>query len=231
MNTVEELKKAAAEHAVQFIESGMIIGLGTGSTAYFATLRVAELIKQNSLKNILAIPSSKETESLARSLGIPITSFKENISIDIAIDGADEVDENLNLIKGGGGALLREKIVAQASKQFLVVVDHTKISKKLGNKFKVPVEVIPFALETETFFLKNCCKDVLIRKNNDGTLFVTDEGNYILDADFGEIDNPAAAASMLNERAGIVEHGLFIGLASAVYSASSEGIIALRKIN
>lgn len=231
MNTVEELKKAAAEHAVQFIESGMIIGLGTGSTAYFATLRVADLIKRNSLKNILAIPSSKETESLARSLGIPITSFKENVSIDIAIDGADEVDENLNLIKGGGGALLREKIVAQASKQFLVVVDHTKISKKLGNKFKVPVEVIPFALETETFFLKNCCKDVLIRKNNDGTLFVTDEGNYILDADFGEIENPAAAASMLNERAGIVEHGLFIGLASAVYSASSEGIIALRKFN
>ena len=231
MNTVVELKKAAAEHAVQFIESGMIIGLGTGSTAYFAIHRVAELIKQNSLKNILAIPSSKETESLARSLGIPLTSFKENISIDIAIDGADEVDENLNLIKGGGGALLREKIVAQASKQFLVVVDHTKISKKLGNKFKVPVEVIPFALETETFFLKNCCNDVMIRKNNDGTLFVTDEGNYILDAGFGEMENPSSVAAMLNERAGIVEHGLFIGLASAVYAASPGGIITLRKFN
>jgi len=231
MNAVDTLKKAAAVHAVSFIKSGMVIGLGTGSTAYFATLRIAELIQQNELKNILAIPSSKETESLARSLNIPLTSFKENISVDITIDGADEVDENINLIKGGGGALLREKILAQATKELLIVVDHSKISKLLGEKFKVPVEVIPFALETETFFLANCSKGVFPRKNEDGSMFITDEGNYILDVDFGKIENPSATASILNERAGIVEHGLFINLAHSVIAASGQGIITLRKFN
>jgi ribose 5-phosphate isomerase A len=231
MNAVDELKKAAAHHAVSFIESGMVIGLGTGSTAYFAITRIAELLSSKSLKNIKAIPSSKETEALAHSLNIPLTSFKENISVDVTIDGADEVDENINLIKGGGGALLREKILAQASKNFLVVVDHSKISKFLGEKFKVPVEVIPFALETETFFLRGWCKEVSLRKNNDGSMFVTDEGNYILDASFGKIENPAATALLLNERAGIVEHGLFVNMAHSVFAASDDGIVTLRKFN
>ena len=231
MKTVDELKKTAAEHAVSFIESGMVIGLGTGSTAYYAINKIGELIQNGLLKNILAIPSSKETEQLALSLNIPLTSFKEHKEIDITIDGADEVDDRLNLIKGGGGALLREKILAQASRKLFIAVDESKISTRLGEKWKVPLEVIPFALETETFFLKNCSNDVSVRKNGNGGLFITDEGNYIVDVDFGVIEDPGRTASLLNERAGIVEHGLFIGMASMVITASEKGVFTLKKFN
>lgn len=231
MKTVDELKKTAAEHAVSFIESGMVIGLGTGSTAYYAINKIGELIQNGLLKNILAIPSSKETEQLALSLNIPLTSFKEHKEIDITIDGADEVDDRLNLIKGGGGALLREKILAQASRKLFIAVDESKISTRLGEKWKVPLEVIPFALETETFFLKNCSNDVSVRKNGNGGLFITDEGNYIVDVDFGVIEEPGRTASLLNERAGIVEHGLFIGMASMVITASEKGVFTLKKFN
>ena len=231
MNIADHLKKAAAEHAVNFVKSGMVIGLGTGSTAYYATMRIGALLKDNSLNNILAVPSSKETESLARSLDIPLTDFKNNSVLDIYIDGADEVDENLNLIKGGGGAMLREKIVAQASKEFIVVVDASKISARLGEKWKVPVEVFPFAFDVEAHFLAGNSKGVYPRVDNDGALFITDEGNYIIDVDFGIIDNPASAADMLNNRAGVAAHGLFVGFASQVVSASAEGISILRKFN
>jgi ribose 5-phosphate isomerase A len=231
MNTVDELKKSAAEHAVNFIESGMVIGLGTGSTTYYAIKRISDLIQQDVLKNILAIPSSKQTEQLALQLGIPLTNFSKFKQVDITIDGADEVDDNLNLIKGGGGALLREKVLAQASKRFFIVVDDSKVSEKLGEKWKVPVEVIPFAIETETFFLKNCSKDAAVRKNNSGEYFITDEGNYIVDVNFGIIENPRRTASLLNERAGIVEHGLFVDCASRVFVASKSGVITLKKIN
>jgi ribose 5-phosphate isomerase A len=231
MNAVDELKKTAAEHAVNFLKSGMVIGLGTGSTAYYAIARIAELIRQNALTDIAAIPSSNASEELARSMNIPLTTFKEHARVDVTIDGADEVDENLNLIKGGGGAMLREKILAQASDIFFVVVDDSKISTLLGEKWKVPVEVIPFALETETFFLKNCSKDITVRKNEDGSLFVTDEGNNILDVNFGLIENPRETASLLNERAGIAGHGLFINMASKVFVASQKGVITLKKFN
>lgn len=231
MNTVDELKKSAAEHAVNFIESGMIVGLGTGSTAYYAIKRISELIQQDKLKDILAIPSSKATEQLALRLGIPLTNFSKFNRVDITIDGADEVDENLNLIKGGGGALLREKVLAQASGKFFIVVDESKVSTHLGEKWKVPVEVIPFALETELFFLKSCSKETFVRKNDLGELFITDEGNYIVDVNFGIIENPYKTASLLNERAGIVEHGLFVNCASKVFIASKTGVITLKKIN
>ncbi len=209
----------------------MVVGLGTGSTAYYAIKRISGLIKEGVLKNILAIPSSKHTEELAARLEIPLTDFSKYKQVDVTIDGADEVDDKLNLIKGGGGAMLREKVLAQASKKFFVVVDDTKVSTRLGEKWKVPVEVIPFAIETETFFLKNCSKGAEVRKNESGAFFITDEGNYIVDVDFGIMENPRRTASLLDERAGIVGHGLFIDYASKVFIASKSGVITLKKIN
>jgi ribose 5-phosphate isomerase A len=231
MNAVDELKKSAAEHAVSFLQSGMVIGLGTGSTAYYAIVRIAELLRQNMLTGITAIPSSEATAELARSMNIPLTTFKERPRVNITIDGADEVDENLNLIKGGGGAMLREKILAQASDKLFIVVDESKISNRLGEKWKVPVEVIPFALDAETFFLNSCSKDISLRKNVNGGLFVTDEGNYILDVNFGVIENPGKTASLLNERAGIAGHGLFVNMAEKVFVASRKGVVTLKKFN
>lgn len=230
------LKKSAAENAVEEIKDGMIVGLGTGSTAKFAIESLAKKIKEGKLKNIYGVPTSNKTEELAIQLGIPVISLNEcykklsseNINdlkpIDITIDGADEVDSELNLIKGGGGALLREKVIAQNTKSFLVVVDESKLSDKLGEKFFVPVEVLQFALESEKSFLESLGAKVVLRKNNDEP-FLTDEGNFILDVYFGKIENPVELSSILNERAGIVEHGIFLNkLVDKVYCSSHNGI-------
>lgn len=225
-----ELKKKAAEKAVEQIQSGMIIGLGTGSTTYFALVKIGELQKEGKLTDIKGIPSSHHTEQLANELKIPLTNFLEHPVIDITIDGADEVDPELNLIKGGGGALLREKIIAQSSKKEIIIVDESKLVKKLGEKWHVPIEVIPFAVGTEINYLKSIGADKIdIRKTEKNELFLTDENNVILDANFGVIENPSELARKLEQRAGIVEHGLFIGLASEVIVASRNGIQILKK--
>jgi len=229
MTPQDELKQQAAIHAVELIESGMVVGLGSGSTANFATQRIAERINSGELKNIVGIPSSARTEKLARKLGIPVVDFEEQQQIDITIDGADEVDPDLNLIKGGGGALLREKVVAQASRQNIIVVDESKLSSNLGTKWALPVEVIVFARQTEAAFLQSIGASVTIRRADDGRYFITDQNNLILDADFGPLDNPAKLAQQLNERAGIVEHGLFLGLASDVIVAATNGIRHLKR--
>ncbi len=222
----DELKKKAAEKAVEYIKSGMVVGLGTGSTTKFAIEKIGDLINRGELKNIAAIPTSIASEKLAQELKIPLTDFSRETRIDITIDGADEVDRNLNLIKGGGGALLREKIVAQATEREIIIVDETKISVQLGEKWAVPVEVIKFAAGLETEYLKSIGGEPVLREVN-GRPFVTDEGNYILDTNFGILKNPELLAEMLNERAGIVEHGLFIGLAAKVIVAKPEGIVEL----
>jgi ribose 5-phosphate isomerase A len=224
---IDELKKMAAEQAVEYVESGMVVGLGTGSTTKFAILKIAELLKNGSLKNIVCIPTSIETERLAKELNIPLTDFSKNAKINITIDGADEVDENLNLIKGGGGALLREKIVAQATEREIIIVDESKLSKKLGEKWAVPIEVIKFAADLEKEFLESIGGSPVLRMRN-GVPFVTDEGNYILDTNFGIIENPETLAGKLNSRAGIVEHGLFIGLAEMVIAAKNDGIEVIK---
>ena len=229
MTPQDELKQQAATHAVELVESGMVVGLGSGSTANFATQRIAERINSGELKNIVGIPSSARTEKLARKLGIPLVDFEEQQQIDITIDGADEVDPNLNLIKGGGGALLREKVVAQASRQNIIVVDESKLSSHLGTKWALPVEVIVFASQTEAAFLQSIGASVTIRRADDGRYFITDQNNLILDADFGPLDNPAKLAQQLNERAGIVEHGLFLGLTSDVIVAATNGIRHLKR--
>jgi ribose 5-phosphate isomerase A len=229
MTKQDELKKLAAEKAVKFVESGMVLGLGTGSTTKFAILKIAELIKSGVLKNIVGIPSSVQTEKIAIENGVQLTTFEKHQAIDLTIDGADEVDPNLNLIKGGGGALLREKIIAQASKAVVIIVDENKLSESLGTKWHLPIEVIPFAERVEKKYLESINGKVKTRLNPDGSKFLTDEQNIILDANFGVIKDPAQLARRIESRAGIVEHGLFIDLATKVIAAGSSGIKTLTK--
>ena len=225
------LKKEAAHHAVRFIESGMIIGLGTGSTAWFAVERLGELLRSGQLKDVVGIPSSLQTEELARNSDIPLTDFSAHPVIDITIDGADEVDARLNLIKGGGGALLREKVLAQTSDRNIIIVDVSKMSSNLGNRWAVPVEVVPFALNSVENFLKSLGASVSLRKTVDGAPFRTDQYNLILDADFGLIKQPQQLAEKLSCRAGIVEHGIFIDLTTDLIIAEQTRIRHLQRHN
>jgi ribose 5-phosphate isomerase A len=220
----QELKKRAAERSVKFIESGMVVGLGHGSTAIFAVKRIAKLLKGGELSEVLGVPCSSQVEKEARNLGIPLTTFDEHPVIDLTIDGADEVDGNLDLIKGGGGALLREKIVAQASRREIIVVDESKLSPALGTRRAVPVEVTPFGWQSQALYLESLGATVILRKDDNGMPFMTDQGNLILDCNFGPISNPESLAEALNARTGVVEHGLFLGLATDLIVANSEGI-------
>lgn len=229
MDKQEKLKQEAAHHAVGFIKSGMVVGLGTGSTAAFAVMRIAERLKSRDLKNIVGIPTSIRTEKLARELEIPLCGLDAQPAIDVTIDGADEVDEDLNLIKGGGGALLREKVVAQASRRNIIVVDESKLSLRLGTRWALPVEVIPFATKAEENFLKSLGASVTLRLDAQGQPYKTDQHNYILDANFGQMADPNRLAAKLNERAGIVEHGLFLGLAGDVIVAAQDEIRHLKR--
>jgi ribose 5-phosphate isomerase A len=228
MTLQDELKQKAAVFAVDFVASGMVVGLGTGSTTHFALLRLGELIRSGRLRDIVGIPSSLRTEKTALELGIPLTDFETHPRIDVTIDGADEVDPELNLIKGGGGALLREKVLAQATRRNVIIVDEGKLALRLGTKWALPVEVVPFARPAEERFLASLGAAVELRFR-DGRPVTTDQGNLLLDAAFGPMENPAGIAQQLNSRAGIVEHGLFIGLAHDVVVAGPEGIRHLRR--
>jgi ribose 5-phosphate isomerase A len=227
---IVQLKRQAAERAVEeWVESGMVLGLGHGSTAIWAVRRIAELLRGGQLRDILGVPCSIQVEEEARRLGIPLTTLDEHPVIDLTIDGADEVDPNLDLIKGGGGALLREKIVAQASRREIIVVDESKLSPALGTHWAVPVEVVPFGWRSQAAYLESLGAGLTMRQNDDGTPFKTDQGNLILDCDFGPLAQPGQLATRLQERAGIVEHGLFLGLTTGVVVASVEGIRCLER--
>ena len=229
MKKQDKLKQKAADRAVEFVESGMVVGLGTGSTTAFAVIRIGERIKSGDLKNIICIPTSIRTETLAGEWRIPLCGLEDQPVIDVTIDGADEVDPDLNLIKGGGGALLREKVVAQASRQNIIIVDESKLSPRLGTRWALPVEVIPFAAKSAENFLKSQGAAVTLRLDDNGRPYQTDQNNFILDANFGEMADPYRVAAKLNERAGIVEHGLFLGLASDVIVAAENDIRHLRR--
>lgn len=226
---MEKFKKLAAEKAIEEVKSGMIVGLGSGSTVYYAIHKLAEEIRTGSLINIFAIASSIQTEKLANKLNIPIISFHEKEEIDLTIDGADEVDKYLNLIKGGGAAHLREKILAQASKKFIVVVDDSKVSNKLGEKWAVPIEVVKFAYPVIEKYIDSINGKPDLRRYENGAPVITDEGNYIIDGNFGIIQNPFELAEKLESKAGIIEHGLFLHLASKVIVAGKEGIKILER--
>ena len=229
MKQQDELKQKAAHRAVEFVDSGMVVGLGTGSTTAFAVTRIGERLKTGDLKNIVGIPTSIRTETLARELGIPLCGLGDQPQIDVTIDGADEVDPDLNLIKGGGGALLREKVVAQATRQNIIIVDESKLSPRLGTRWALPVEVIPFALKSEKNFLESLAPSVVLRTDENGQPYQTDQNNFILDANLGKMTDPNSIAARLNERAGIVEHGLFLSLASDVIVAAEDGIRHLKR--
>jgi ribose 5-phosphate isomerase A len=229
MTQADSYKEAAARRAVDFVESGMVLGLGTGSTAQYALEEIGRRIRQGGLKDVKGIPSSRRTSDAAVRLGIPLTTLDANPRIDLTIDGADEVDPGLNLIKGGGGALLWEKVIAEASDREIIVVDESKLSPMLGTHWAVPVEVIPFAVGSVTGYIGSLGGEVTLRKAAGDAIFETDQGNRILDCGFGPIPNPGKLAERLKARAGIVEHGLFIGLATDLIVAGPGGTRHLRR--
>ncbi len=224
----KEYKRRAAERAAELVEPGMVVGLGTGSTAILAVRQLARRLEAGELKDVVGVATSEATAAEARKLGIPLVTLDERPFVDLTIDGADEVDPQLDLIKGGGGALLREKIVAQASVREIIVADESKLSPVLGTKWAVPVEVIPFGLQTERLFLEGLGGAVELRRTANGEAFVTDSGNRILDVNFGPIEDAQALAWLLEERAAIVTHGLFLGLATDVIVAGADGLRELK---
>jgi ribose 5-phosphate isomerase A len=219
--TSDEQKQAVARASLEFIEPGNVVGLGTGSTAAHMVKFLGEKVRSG-LK-VTGIPTSIQTKNLAASCGIPLVSFEEVQEIDVTIDGADEFDPQLNLIKGGGGALLREKVVASASKRVVIITDASKQVQTLG-KFPLPIEVIPFARPVIEKRVSALGARVAVRKEASGNIFTTDQGNQILDCAFGQIPDPSALAGKLGQMPGIVEHGLFIGLASVVLLATERGV-------
>lgn len=239
MQDREELKKLAAEKAAEQVKDGMIVGLGTGSTVEHTLRKLGQMVKDG-LK-IQGIPTSIHTKRIAKEENIPLTSLDEHPEIDITIDGADEVDSFLNLIKGGGGALTREKIIAFNSKKVIIVIDDSKIVKCLGIDFALPVEVVKFGWQATKKSLEQfgwqpaeekrdevACT-VELRKVMGDEPFITDNGNYILDCDFQRIDRPEELEIEINNIPGVVENGLFIGLADEIIVGGKQGIITLDK--
>ena len=219
-------KEAAARASLRFVHDGNVVGLGTGSTAAYAVRFLGDQVR-GGLK-IRGIPTSVHTRDLAASLGIPLTTLDECQQIDVDIDGADEFDPQLNLIKGGGGALLREKIIASASRQVVIIADSSKQVAVLGT-FPLPVEVVGFAQPLVAKRITALGATVKLRQDAKGNPFVTDEGHHILDCSFGKIPDPPALARILSDMPGVVEHGLFINLASVVLVAKGENVTELRR--
>lgn len=225
MKDFKKEKMLAAKEAVKFIENNMIVGLGTGSTAFYAIMEIGELVK-NGLK-IKAIPTSNESSDLAKSLNIDLIDINAINSIDITIDGADEFTSDFLLIKGGGGALFREKIVAAVTKKEIIIADSSKKVDMLG-KFKVPVEVLPFAHQ---YVLRQIAiiNGIAATRMTEDKQFLTDQGNFIIDVDFGLISDPKSLSAKLNEIEGVVAHGLFIGLTSTIIMGNGDSTVVFNK--
>ncbi|MGA2002843.1 MAG: ribose-5-phosphate isomerase RpiA [Terriglobales bacterium] len=224
-NSQQNEKELAGRAAAQLVKDGDIVGLGTGSTAYFTVLALGERVKDG-LK-MVGIPTSVATADLARTLGIPLTTLDDHPEIDITIDGADEIDPQLNLIKGGGGAHLREKVIAAASKKMIVIADSGKVVPVLG-KFPLPVEIVSFARAVVEKKIAALGATIKLRARPDGSPYVTDNGNPILDCSFGKIADPPALARTLRDIPGVVEHGLFIGLAKLALVGRGELVEEIR---
>jgi ribose 5-phosphate isomerase A len=222
----EAFKRQAAERAVEYLVSGMVVGLGTGSTAVHAVRRIGALLAEGRLQRVVGIPTADVTAREAERAGVPLGTLDDHPSVDITIDGADEIDPQLNLIKGLGGALLREKIVAAASRRLIIVADESKRVEQLGTRAPVPVEVIPFARRPATAYLTSLGARVVERRR-DGQPFRTDEGNIILDCHFPGLTDPRAMAQLIRAQPGVVEHGLFLGLATEAIIAGERGVVVL----
>lgn len=225
MDNMDEQKKAAAEKAAEFVQDGMSLGLGSGSTVYWLLKRLGERVQEG--LNIQGVPSSLATENWAKEFGIPLTTLSETRRLDLAIDGADEADPDFNLTKGGGGALLREKLVNDAAERLLIVVDESKMVEQLG-KFPLPVEIVPFGWENTAEKIASLnCKPVLRKK--EGEVFVTNNSNYILDCSFHAIPDAQTLHGQLKMIVGVVETGLFINMADIILVGTKEGIEILEK--
>jgi len=222
----DEEKQAAARASLKYVRDGQIVGLGSGSTATFAIRMLGDRVREG--MKIRGIPSSIASRDLAMQVGIPLITFDDAQQIDVTIDGADEFDPALNLIKGGGGAMLREKIVAFASRQLVIVTDSSKQVPVLG-KFPLPVEVITFAEPLIAKRISDLGAKVIQRHDKSGKAYVTDEGHHILDCHFGQIPDPGAMARNLSDMPGIVEHGLFVGMTSVVVMAKSGSVEEFRR--
>lgn len=213
---VEEAKRRAAVEAVKNIRDGFIIGLGSGSTVAYAVEEIGRRIKEEGLR-VLGVPSSYQSLLLAARFGIPTTTLYEHSVIDLTIDGADQIDQNLNLIKGMGGALTREKVIAAASRRLIIVADERKLTDKLGKGQFLPIEVLPFAEPLVAAKIEEIGGKPFLRESKKNTPFITDNGNFILDVDFGTIDDPLSLERRLKMIPGVVETGLFIGMAQLAY--------------
>ena len=217
----EHLKRIAAEKATEEIREGMVVGLGTGSTVYYALLKIGVLVRDG--LNIIGVPTSSGTEKIATEQGIPLSTLAAHPTIELTIDGADEVDARLNLIKGGGAALVREKIIANASRRILIVVDESKMSQVLGTSFALPVEIVQFGWESTKREVDNICEQSEIRGGIQNPL-ITDNGNYILDCHFDGIQEPEKVELQLNNIPGVVENGIFVNRADKVIIGTPDGI-------
>lgn len=218
---LDDLKRQAAIKSVDYVRDGMVVGLGTGSTAKHMIIALGELVKKG-LK-IKGVPTSKETADLARKIGIALIETEDQWSIDVTIDGADQVDPQLNLIKGGGGALLKEKVVAAAARQLIIVVDHTKCVPVLGGTFPLPVEVVPFGWGSTARQIEELGFKSVLRKK-DGAIFKTEASHYILDVQITRIDKPAELELQLNALPGVVETGLFAGRTDILVVGAPGGV-------
>jgi ribose 5-phosphate isomerase A len=226
--SIDELKRTAAKAAAAELQNGMVVGLGSGTTATLAVSAIGQRVKEG--LQIIGIPTSERTAEQARGLGIQLSTLGEYSQIDVTIDGADEVEvSTINLIKGGGGNHLREKIVATASSRLIIAVDESKLVSRLGDHARVPVEVAQFGWQATARNLTKMNASPRLRLRADGNPFVTDGGNYILDCAFGPIESADALERKLNDVVGVIEHGLFIGKASLVFIGTSEGVKRLEK--
>ncbi len=218
---IEHLKKIAAEKATEEVRNGMVVGLGTGSTVYYALLKLGKMVRDG--LNIVGIPTSDGTEKIAKEQDIPLSTLAVHSTIELTIDGADEVDVHLNLIKGGGAALVREKIIANTSKRILIVVDENKVSRVLGTSFALPVEIVRFGWEATQREVDKICGRSDVRGGIENPL-ITDNGNYILDCHFDGISEPEKVELQLNNIPGVVENGIFVDRADKVIIGTSSGI-------
>ena len=225
----QSAKEAAGRHAARYVSDGQTVGLGTGSTVYFTLVALGERIRDEGL-SIRGVPTSVDTEEKAGAFGIPLVSLDEGTSIDVTIDGADEIDGDFAMIKGGGGALLREKVVASLSEKEVIVVHASKVVERLGGGFLLPVEVVPFARPVVARRLRELGASPRVRESEAGTPYLTDNGNEILDCAFEEgIADAGQLDRELNRLPGVVENGLFVGLAHVLVIGSDDGSIEVRE--
>ena len=222
MENLEALKERAAKAAVEYVKDGHVVGLGTGSTARYVVLALGERVKAG--LRIKGVPTSRETAELARQQGIPLIDQDNAWIIDVAIDGADQVDPSFNLIKGGGGALLKEKIVAASAKQFIVMVDHTKRVPVLGGSFPLPIEVVSFGWGSTAREIEALTKSRVVLRERNGALFKTEAGNMIVDVHIDRIDQPRELEIALNQIPGVVETGLFVNRTDVLIVGTAQGV-------